>query len=156
MDAPRELAQLLPRALQLAPRGLEQPGRRGRVGLGLALRHAELERQRHEPLLGAVVEVALEPAALAHRHLDEPRPRGLQLLDPRAELRLEALVLELERRRRGRRAHEARVVAQRGVVDDGADALAVALDLGDRTAAGRAGFPRGELDAVALVRDVVA
>ena len=123
-----------------------------RIGVELAPRHAELQRERDEPLLSAVVQVALQPAPLAHRHLDEPGPRRLELLDPRAELGLEALVLELQRRRGRRRAHEARVVAQRGVVDDGADALAVALDLGDR-AAGAVG---GELDAMALVGDVVA
>ena len=99
-------------------------------------RQPELQRQRDEALLGAVVEVALEAAALAHRDLDEPRPRRLQLLDPGAQLGLEALVLELQRRRGRRGADEARVVAQRGVVDDRADALAVALDLGDGPAAG--------------------
>src|SRR5690242_688029 len=102
MDAPRKLAELLERGLQLAPRGLQQPRRRGRLRVDLALREAELERQRDEPLLGAVVEVALEPATLADRHLHEPRARGLQLLDPRAELGLQALVLELQRRGRRR------------------------------------------------------
>src|SRR4051812_40394494 len=152
MDAPRELAQLLERALQLGARGLEEPRARGRVGVELALREPELERQRDEPLLRAVVEVALEPPALAHRHLDEPGPRGLQLLDPRAQLGLEPLVLQLERRRGRRGADEARVVAQRRVVDDGADALGVALDLRDRAP----GAMVGQLDAVALVGDVVA
>src|SRR3954447_9803120 len=113
MDAARELAQLLQRALQLAARCVEEPRRRGRVAVELALREAELERQRDQPLLRAVVEIALEPAALAHRHLDQPGPRALQPPPPRAQLGLEPLVLELERRRRGRRADEARVVTQR-------------------------------------------
>src|SRR3954452_17011720 len=146
MDAPRELAELLQRALQLAPRGVEQPRGGGGIRRELALRQAELERERDEPLLGAVEEVALEPPALAHRDLDEPRARGLQLLDPGAQLGLEALVLELQRGRGGRGAHETRVVAQRGVVEDGADALAVALDLGDRAA----GAVDGQLDPMAL------
>ena len=40
----------------------------------------QLERQRDEALLGAVVEVALEAAALGVAGLDEPRPRGGELL----------------------------------------------------------------------------
>src|SRR4029079_7365639 len=110
---------------------------------------------RDEALLGAVVEVALQAAALAHRDLHEPRPRRLELFDPRAPLGLEALVLELQRGRGRGRADQARVVAQRGVVDDRADALAVTLDLGD----GAAGGPRvrrRQVDPVAGVVDVVA
>ncbi len=91
MDAARELAQLLERTLQLGRRGLEEPGRGGRIGVELAPRHAELQRERDEPLLSAVVQVALQPAPLTHRHLDEPRSRRLELLDARAELGLEVV-----------------------------------------------------------------
>ena len=35
---------------------------------------AQGQRQRHEALLGAVVEVALEPAALGVGGLEDPRP----------------------------------------------------------------------------------
>ena len=42
------------------------------------------------------MEVALEPPALVVGRLDDPRPRGAQLLDPRAQLDVEALVLERE------------------------------------------------------------
>ena len=63
---------------------------------------AQLQRHRHEPLLGAVVEVALEPAALLEAGHHAAPALLAQLLDLRAQLGVEALVLE---RQRGRRAH---------------------------------------------------
>jgi hypothetical protein len=54
----------------------------------------ELQRERHEARLGAVVEVALEPPALRVARLDEPRARAAQFLDPGPQLGREALVLE--------------------------------------------------------------
>ena len=41
---------------------------------------AQVERERHEPLLRAVVQVALEPPALGVAGLDDARARGGQLL----------------------------------------------------------------------------
>ena len=60
------------------------------VGLLAQLRlgEPERERERDEPLLRAVVEVALQPAALLVRGLDDPRARGAQLLDAGAQLGL--------------------------------------------------------------------
>src|SRR6185312_9906635 len=107
MSATRELAELLERAVELAAGGVEQPPADHRVVLELAPREPELQRQRDEALLGAVVEVALQAAALAHRDLHEPRPRRLELFDPRAQLGLEALVLELQRGRGRGRADQA-------------------------------------------------
>ena len=59
----------------------------------------QVERQRDQPLLRAVVQVALEPAARGVAGLDDARARGAQLLDAGAQLGVEALVLELESRR---------------------------------------------------------
>ena len=42
--------------------------------------HAQPERDRDEPLLGAIVQVALEPQALGVADLHDARPRGGQLL----------------------------------------------------------------------------
>ena len=50
------------------------------VGRELGLREPQRERERDEPLLGAVVEVALEAPALGVLRLDEPRARGPDLL----------------------------------------------------------------------------
>src|SRR5213078_2248298 len=53
-------------------------GRR-RVSCALA-RQPQRERERDEPLLRAVVEVALEPAPLGVLRLDEPVPGGAELV----------------------------------------------------------------------------
>ena len=39
-----------------------------------------MKREGDEPLLGAVVEIALEPSALRDTRLDDPRARGRQLI----------------------------------------------------------------------------
>ena len=51
-----------------------------RVALELAADHAEPERDRDEPLLGAVMQVALEAPALGVADLDDARPGRGQLL----------------------------------------------------------------------------
>jgi hypothetical protein len=80
VQAAGELAQLAHREVELGARAgasvSAASGRRARA----ALEHAQLERERHEPLLGAVVEVALEAAALLHPRLEDPQPRGAELL----------------------------------------------------------------------------
>ena len=55
---------------------------RARVGVGLeaALDHAQLQRERHEPLLGAVVQVALQPPALGVAGLDDAGARARELV----------------------------------------------------------------------------
>ena len=80
--------------------------------LGLACRAAarlqqpQVERERHELLLGAVVEVALDAPARGVGGLDDAHARDAQLLDARAQVGLQALVVERERGRRGRRVDE--------------------------------------------------
>ena len=102
---------------------------RVRVRLHLHPRQLELQGQRHQPRLRAVVQVALEPPPLGVARLHQPRPRGAQLLDPRPQLGLQALVLERQRRRRARRAHELRLLVQRGIVGDRGDPPPLDLDL---------------------------
>ena len=53
-----------------------------RIVVELLEREAEIHPEPHEPLLGAVVEVALDPAALVDRSIDRAGTRLLQLLDP--------------------------------------------------------------------------
>ena len=103
----------------------------------------ERERQRHQPLLRAVVEVALEPATLDVGGLDEPEPRGAQLLEAGAEVGLQALVLERETRGGDDRVHELGVVAQRRVVDERGDGTPGALDRSGDT--GRALRRQGDI-----------
>ena len=61
------------------------------------LQHPQVERERHELLLGAVVQVALDPAARVVGGLDDPQPRHPQLLHPRAQLGLQPLVVDRQR-----------------------------------------------------------
>jgi hypothetical protein len=88
MDAARQVAQLLQREVGLLPRAADQL-HGGRVAVrGALLGHAQVQGERHEPLLSAVVEVALDAPALVVRRGDDPRARALQLRDLRGELRV--------------------------------------------------------------------
>ena len=80
MDAARELAQLVERGGELLACGFEHGVGGGRIGVELALGEAERERERDEPLLRAVVEVALEPAPGLVARLDDAGARRAQLL----------------------------------------------------------------------------
>ena len=84
MQAAGDLAQLLQARAELLQRLVEQAG--GDVGLELELgaRDAQLEGDADQVLLGAVVQVALEAAALLVARLDQPRAAGDQV---RARLR---------------------------------------------------------------------
>ena len=82
MDAAREVAQLLQREVGLLPRLADQL-HRGRVAVrGALLGHAQVQRERHEPLLCAVVEVALDAPALVVGRRDDARARVLELRAP--------------------------------------------------------------------------
>ena len=74
MDAPRQIAKLGERLRQLLLCGREQAG----SGLGVVahsrLREMEGDRERDQPLLCAVVEVALDSLASSVRRLDDPHP----------------------------------------------------------------------------------
>ena len=85
MDPACEVAQLSERLAELAP-GLVDRALRLGVVLEALLEEPELEREGDETLLGAVVEVALEPAPLGVARLDHLGTRG-------AELALGALAL---------------------------------------------------------------
>ncbi len=75
----RDLAQLGDRGGQLGDALVEEcvdvDGAVAKVSLRQPHRHS----QRDEPLLGAVVQVALEPQPFSVAHLDEPGPAGLDL-----------------------------------------------------------------------------
>ena len=102
MDAGGEVAQLADRRLRVGERAVDQLARARRVGLEALARELQLDHQRHEPLLRAVVQVAPEPPALGVARLDEPRARRPQRLQPRAQLDLQARVLDRQRRGGGR------------------------------------------------------
>ena len=60
------------------------------------LRAFQLQGERHEALLGAVVEIALDPSPLLVRGCDEPRARILHHGQLRLDLRVQPPILERE------------------------------------------------------------
>ena len=123
---------------ELAARRRDELLRRRRVAADVGLDQPQLQRERDEPLLRAVVQVALEPPALGVAGRDDALARGLQLGEPRlATPRCEVLVLERDRGRGADRLEQLRVVVERRVVDERRDLAPVALDRRDRPLAGR-------------------
>ena len=127
-------AQLLDRDLELVSRRREELVDLG-VGLHaeLSLSAPELERQRHEALLRAVMEISLDPPALLVRRGDDARARLLDGVELRPDLGMEAGVHEREARRGGDRLDELRLIAKRRVVDEHGQRLVLVLDPGHRT-----------------------
>jgi signal transduction histidine kinase len=79
VDAAGQLAQLLERLSELGGERVDEPDEVGLV-LEPRLEHPQLEGERDELLLGAVVEVALDPAARVVARLHDAQPRHAQLL----------------------------------------------------------------------------
>ena len=78
MDALRQLPRLRDRLVSVLERFVDQLRRRPVVGQRAA-RELERDDRVHEPLLGAVVQVALDPAARIVGGLDDPAPRCREL-----------------------------------------------------------------------------
>ena len=97
MDPLRKLAKLVERGLRLGTaRGQQRGERRVAVCLGVPVGEAQLVGECEEPLLGAVMQVALETTPLLVRDLDDARSRGAHRLELCQHLRLQALVLDSE------------------------------------------------------------
>ena len=71
MDAARQVAQLLQREVRLLARLAHQLGGSRVAVVGALLGHAQVQRERDEPLLRAVVQVALDPPPLGVRRGDD-------------------------------------------------------------------------------------
>ena len=80
MQAARDLAQLGERRGQLLADARDRGVRRRRVLVDQAVGDPQPDRERDEPLLRAVVEVALEPLPLGVAGGDDARPRRRELL----------------------------------------------------------------------------
>ena len=85
MDAARQLAQLLDRELGLLAGLGDQLGRARRIALELRLGEPEREGHGDETLLGAVVEIALDPPALGVGGVDDALPRVAQVVHALAQ-----------------------------------------------------------------------
>ena len=122
--------------VQLGHRTVEHLLRALRVLAGLVARQPQLEPQGDQPLLRAVVQVALERAGAR-----PGRPRRSARATPRAPRRARAArrpgarSRARARRRRPAASTRPRCSSQRRVVDDRGDAAAVVLDLRDRAPA---------------------
>ena len=123
VDAARERAELLERAADLGVRLAEELVDRGVSSSDPAAGELEREPDPEQPLLGAVVEVALEPPPLGVSGLDDAGARGAHLGELGAELRLQPRVLEGQARRGADAPGGARLVEERRVVNEGGDAL---------------------------------
>src|SRR5207237_7802711 len=89
----RDVAELVEREGDLTLHPVEPRACR-RMLRELVLQQLQLERERDQPCLRTVVEIALEPLAFLPPRIDHPRPRALQLLDARGQLCLQPPVLE--------------------------------------------------------------
>ena len=83
-----------------------------------ASRDLQLEAERDESLLGAVMEVSLDPPALEIPGLDDPCARGADLLELRFDLGRQSIVLDRQPHGAGDRGDQARLLEEDGVVDD--------------------------------------
>ena len=113
---------------ELVARGGRELLRLGGIAADVGPEHPQLQRERDEPLLGAVVQVALEPAALGVAGRDDALARRLHLGEPGLRLRQQTLVLERDRRGRAHRLDHLGIVVQRRVVDDRRHLATVVLD----------------------------
>ena len=112
MNATRQFPQLdqgLPRLLG----GRFEQRLEFRVGpVGPAARHPERQAQGHQPLLRAVVQIALQAAPRGVAGLDDPRPGGADLLELSFDLGLEPGMLERQAGRGRRDPDQLRLVPQ--------------------------------------------
>src|SRR5437868_3394099 len=81
VNALRQLSHTFQRLAHVVPDPLEQFLRLAGVGVGELAGQLEVDGERNEVLLNAVVQIALDPAALGVRRCDHARSRGAKLLD---------------------------------------------------------------------------
>ena len=112
MDPACELSQLLQRLGELVDGRADQLLRERWVFADAALDHPQLQRDRDESLLRAVVQVALEPAPLCVAGGDDALARGAQLGELALGLRLQPRVVERDRGRGGDGLHELGIVVE--------------------------------------------
>ena len=117
-----------------------------------AFEQRELQRHRHQPLLGTVVQVPLEALPLRLRRLDHPAPRRAQIVEAGVQLDGQSAVLEGDGRRGGDRGEQLGLVVQRRIVDQGRDVHPRTVDRRRHTP----GVRLGQLDLPAVRVDVGA
>ncbi len=127
--AMRELAQLVDRERDLGERTVERvTGALWRRRAELVLGVAQREPDRDESLLGAIVKVALDPAALGVAGGDDPGPRSLDLGQLAADLDAQSGDLDRQPAGLDNPGQEVALLRDRWVEEHDAERLAAALD----------------------------
>ena len=117
MNPAGQLAQLGDGLAGLLGGSLEQR-RQARVRPGdLAAGHAESQAQRHQPLLGAVVQITLDAPARLVAGLHDPGPGGPHLLQLGMHLGLQPGVLQRHASRGRRQPDQLRLVLESLLMD---------------------------------------
>jgi hypothetical protein len=137
----RQRSDVVDRVLHLPGERDELVGAVGGVAVKALGDTREVDAQRNETLLRAVVEVALDPLALVPDGDRAPRRRLGEPLQRRPELSDQACVLEDDEAIRRRRPDERRIRCERGIVDHGRQAPAVHEHFGHRGAGPALGHP---------------
>ena len=122
--APRGRSRARARAARRARRAARPRRRRrvrGRVGVDLGAQQPQREREHDEPLLRAVVEVALEPPALGVARLDVRAREARSCSSCARASRLQPLVVEREPGGRADVLEQPGIVEQLGAVDEHGD-----------------------------------
>ena len=94
-------------------------------------RQAQVDAERHQPLLSAVVEVSLEPPPLVVSGVTMREREARSSSTVARKLRVQPLILECERCGGADCLHEVALVGEVGVVDDRGDPPSLMLDGGD-------------------------
>ena len=141
MQAAGHVAQLVQRLGDLAA-GAFQSGLGSGVAVRLLGKHAEFEGEGYQALLGTVVQVAFQAATLVLLGFDNPGTGAVQFLQPSPELCFEPAIFQGDGGGCADRLDQLRLLAQRGVVHQCRNLLAVLFDEGDPASAVRLGKRR--------------
>ena len=130
MQTACELAEILDRALELGERPVDERLELGVPGGPLA-EPAQREQRDGEPLLGAVVQVPLETAALLIACAHDPQSRRPELLELRDEVAVEPVTLHRDADHGNERPEELRCLQEAPTMQHRADLSRRVLDRGD-------------------------
>ena len=130
----RELAKLGERGGDLPDRAVQRGAGVIELLVEQELRVADRQPEGHEPLLRAVVQVALQPTAFGLARGDDPRPRRLDLGELHADLHPQARDLHGEPRGAQDAVQRVGTIEERGIVQQQPELEVAAPD-------GRAGPP---------------
>jgi predicted nuclease with RNAse H fold len=128
METPCHIPEFLEGGRDLAP-GPVKTGPRFGVDITVGLEDTELQRDRDESLLGAIVKVALEALPFLLPGLEDSSPRTAQLVETCPKLGLEPSVVECHPDSSSDCGQELGLIEKRRVVHQHRHLDAIAIDL---------------------------